>query len=74
MCKAVATSPSAVGEPVNPDRDMDTLALDELTSDCGTDFDLDSRPDLEPSHNIADSILDAGAESDTSYFIPQPQK
>ena len=59
-----------MGEPVNPERDMDTLALDELTSDCGTDFELDSRPDLDPSHNIPD----AGAESDSSLFVPQPQK
>jgi len=63
---------SPVVEPVNPMRDMDTLALDELTSDCGTDFELDSRPDLEPGHNI--SCLDTGNESDTSLFVPQPHK
>ncbi|KAF2364658.1 EGF-like calcium-binding domain [Trinorchestia longiramus] len=57
---------------VNPERDMDTLAVDELTSDCGTDLELDLRSDLEPSTRT--NVVDLGEESDTSLFVPQPQR
>ncbi|XP_076056118.1 FAT atypical cadherin kugelei isoform X2 [Oratosquilla oratoria] len=58
--------------PVDPGRDMETLPADELVSDCGTDFDLESRPDLDTSHLLDQT--DPGAESDTSLFSPQPQR
>ena len=59
--------------PVDPARDMETLPADELVSDCGTDFDLESRPDLNTSE-LLDPVSDPGTESDTSLFIPQPQR
>lgn len=59
--------------PVDPGRDMETLPADELVSECGTEFELESRPDLDTSQ-LLDPNSDAGAESDTSLFIPQPQR
>ena len=45
---------------------METLPSDELVSDCGTDFELESRPEL------IEAMSDPGTESDTSLFIPKP--
>lgn len=59
--------------PVDPGRDMETLPADELVSECGTEFELESRPDLDTSQ-LLDPNSDAGAESDTSLFVPQPQR
>ncbi|RXG73128.1 Fat-like cadherin-related tumor suppressor-like protein [Armadillidium vulgare] len=59
--------------PVNPTRDMETLPADEFASECGTDFDLESRTDLDTSH-ILDHSSDIDVESDTSLFIPQPHR
>nr|XP_053631087.1 fat-like cadherin-related tumor suppressor homolog isoform X2 [Cherax quadricarinatus] len=58
--------------PVDPGRDMETLPADELISECDTEFELESRPDLDTSQ-LLDPNSDAGAESDTSLFTPQPQ-
>ncbi|KAK8754144.1 hypothetical protein OTU49_013571 [Cherax quadricarinatus] len=59
--------------PVDPGRDMETLPADELISECDTEFELESRPDLDTSQ-LLDPNSDAGAESDTSLFTPQPQR
>ncbi|XP_042222155.1 fat-like cadherin-related tumor suppressor homolog isoform X3 [Homarus americanus] len=59
--------------PVDPGRDMETLPADELISECDTEFELESRPDMDTSQ-LLDPNSDAGAESDTSLFTPQPQR
>lgn len=59
--------------PVDPGRDMETLPAEELVSECDTEFELESRPDLDTSH-LLDPCSDLGAESDTSLFTPQPQR
>ncbi|XP_064094852.1 fat-like cadherin-related tumor suppressor homolog isoform X3 [Macrobrachium nipponense] len=59
--------------PVDPGRDMETLPADELISECDTEFELESRPDLDTSQ-LLDPNSDVGAESDTSLFVPQPQR
>ena len=64
-----------MGRPVDPGRDMDTLPVagQDTISEVDTDFELESRPDLERSA-LLDRSLDLGAESDASSFIPQPKR
>ncbi|XP_063848744.1 fat-like cadherin-related tumor suppressor homolog isoform X3 [Scylla paramamosain] len=59
--------------PVDPGRDMETLPADELISECDTEFELESRPDLDTSQ-LLEPHSDAGAESDASLFTPQPHR
>lgn len=66
-------SPPTVQGPVDPGRDMETLPADELVSECDTEFELESRLDLDTSQ-LLDPNSDAGAESDASLFTPQPHR
>ncbi|CAL4064237.1 unnamed protein product, partial [Meganyctiphanes norvegica] len=59
--------------PVDPGRDMETLPADESISECDTEFELESRHDLNNSQYL-EQVSDTGAESDSSLFMPQPQR